>query len=94
MIDGYGFIDGEMFALYPLQGTEFMDNLARCLRYYVADRLSNDPGWRNVTVSRPRLFQGWWWRLEGETVSSLRSHSLLPSAPPPAGVLVRRQRPR
>ncbi|XP_075872017.1 5'-3' exoribonuclease 2 isoform X2 [Nelusetta ayraudi] len=31
-------------------GTEFMDNLARCLRYYVADRLSNDPGWRNVTV--------------------------------------------
>lgn len=34
-----------------LQGTEFMDNLAKCLRYYVADRLSNDPGWRNVTVS-------------------------------------------
>ncbi|XP_035278661.1 5'-3' exoribonuclease 2 isoform X1 [Anguilla anguilla] len=31
-------------------GTEFMDNLAKCLRYYVADRLSNDPGWRNVTV--------------------------------------------
>ncbi|XP_076021442.1 5'-3' exoribonuclease 2 isoform X4 [Genypterus blacodes] len=31
-------------------GTEFMDNLAQCLRYYVADRLSNDPGWRNVTV--------------------------------------------
>ncbi|XP_037305501.2 5'-3' exoribonuclease 2 isoform X1 [Pungitius pungitius] len=31
-------------------GTEFMDNLARCLRYYVADRLSNDPGWKNVTV--------------------------------------------
>lgn len=28
-----------------------MDNLAKCLRYYVADRLSNDPGWRNVTVS-------------------------------------------
>lgn len=28
-----------------------MDNLARCLRYYVADRLSNDPGWKNVTVS-------------------------------------------
>lgn len=33
-----------------LQGTEFMDNLAHCLRYYVADRLSNDPGWRNLTV--------------------------------------------
>ncbi|XP_034555130.1 5'-3' exoribonuclease 2 isoform X5 [Notolabrus celidotus] len=31
-------------------GTEFMDNLAQCLRYYVADRLSNDPGWQNVTV--------------------------------------------
>uniref|UniRef100_A0A672NTK6 5'-3' exoribonuclease n=1 Tax=Sinocyclocheilus grahami TaxID=75366 RepID=A0A672NTK6_SINGR len=31
-------------------GTEFMDNLAKCLRYYVADRLTNDPGWRNITV--------------------------------------------
>ncbi|XP_028653355.1 5'-3' exoribonuclease 2 isoform X1 [Erpetoichthys calabaricus] len=31
-------------------GTEFMDNLAQCLRYYVADRLNNDPGWRNITV--------------------------------------------
>ncbi|XP_049446346.1 5'-3' exoribonuclease 2 [Epinephelus fuscoguttatus] len=31
-------------------GTEFMDNLARCLRYYVADRISNDPGWKNITV--------------------------------------------
>uniref|UniRef100_A0A7N6F725 5'-3' exoribonuclease n=1 Tax=Anabas testudineus TaxID=64144 RepID=A0A7N6F725_ANATE len=31
-------------------GTEFMDNLAQCLRYYVADRLSNDPGWKSVTV--------------------------------------------
>ncbi|XP_072217828.1 5'-3' exoribonuclease 2 isoform X2 [Leuresthes tenuis] len=31
-------------------GTEFMDNLAQCLRYYVADRLSNDPGWKNVAV--------------------------------------------
>uniref|UniRef100_A0A673B1G8 5'-3' exoribonuclease n=1 Tax=Sphaeramia orbicularis TaxID=375764 RepID=A0A673B1G8_9TELE len=31
-------------------GTEFMDNLAHCLRYYIADRLSNDPGWKNVTV--------------------------------------------
>uniref|UniRef100_A0A3P8V8N8 5'-3' exoribonuclease 2 n=1 Tax=Cynoglossus semilaevis TaxID=244447 RepID=A0A3P8V8N8_CYNSE len=31
-------------------GTEFMDNLAQCLRYYVADRLTNDPGWKNVTV--------------------------------------------
>ncbi|KAM6915509.1 5'-3' exoribonuclease 2 [Xenentodon cancila] len=31
-------------------GTEFMDNLAHCLRYYVAERLSNDPGWRNIVV--------------------------------------------
>lgn len=31
-------------------GTEFMDNLAHCLRYYIADRLSNDPGWKNITV--------------------------------------------
>lgn len=36
-----------------LQGTEFMDNLAKCLRYYVADRLNNDPGWKNVTVREP-----------------------------------------
>ncbi|CAL8314988.1 unnamed protein product [Merluccius merluccius] len=31
-------------------GTEFMDNLAQCLRYYVSERLSNDPGWTNITV--------------------------------------------
>uniref|UniRef100_A0A8C5PNC6 5'-3' exoribonuclease n=1 Tax=Leptobrachium leishanense TaxID=445787 RepID=A0A8C5PNC6_9ANUR len=31
-------------------GTEFMDNLAKCLRYYIADRLNNDPGWKNITV--------------------------------------------
>ncbi|XP_066532870.1 5'-3' exoribonuclease 2 [Hoplias malabaricus] len=31
-------------------GTEFMDNLAKCLRYYIADRLTNDPGWRTLTV--------------------------------------------
>uniref|UniRef100_A0A8B9KCU4 5'-3' exoribonuclease n=1 Tax=Astyanax mexicanus TaxID=7994 RepID=A0A8B9KCU4_ASTMX len=31
-------------------GTEFMDNLAKCLRYYIADRLTNDPGWRTITV--------------------------------------------
>lgn len=27
-----------------------MDNLAKCLRYYIADRLNNDPGWKNLTV--------------------------------------------
>uniref|UniRef100_A0A669CU25 5'-3' exoribonuclease n=1 Tax=Oreochromis niloticus TaxID=8128 RepID=A0A669CU25_ORENI len=31
-------------------GTEFMDNLAQCLRYYVAERLTNDPGWKNIVV--------------------------------------------
>ncbi|XP_076874177.1 5'-3' exoribonuclease 2 [Brachyhypopomus gauderio] len=31
-------------------GTEFMDNLAKCLRYYVAERLTSDPGWRTLTV--------------------------------------------
>lgn len=31
-------------------GTEFMDNLVKCLRYYIADRLNNDPGWKNLTV--------------------------------------------
>uniref|UniRef100_A0A4W4F642 5'-3' exoribonuclease n=1 Tax=Electrophorus electricus TaxID=8005 RepID=A0A4W4F642_ELEEL len=31
-------------------GTEFMDNLAKCLRYYIADRLTNDPGWRTLSV--------------------------------------------
>nr|XP_006008052.2 PREDICTED: 5'-3' exoribonuclease 2 isoform X1 [Latimeria chalumnae] len=31
-------------------GTEFMDNLAKCLRYYVGDRLNNDPGWKNLAV--------------------------------------------
>eukprot|EP01137_Pigoraptor_chileana_P008821 Opistho-2@56178 len=31
-------------------GTEFMDHLAECLKYYVHDRLNNDPGWRGVKV--------------------------------------------
>ena len=34
-----------------------MDNLAQCLRYYVADRLSNDPGWKNVAVSKVLLLK-------------------------------------
>ncbi|KAK2560376.1 5'-3' exoribonuclease 2 [Acropora cervicornis] len=31
-------------------GTEFMANLSLCLRYYIADRLNNDPGWKNIQV--------------------------------------------
>lgn len=31
-------------------GTEFMDRLAQCLRYYVHERLTNDPGWANLVV--------------------------------------------
>ena len=27
-----------------------MFKLAECLRYYVHDRLNNDPGWRNIKV--------------------------------------------
>lgn len=31
-------------------GTPFMDRLAKCLHYYIHDRLNNDPGWRNIEV--------------------------------------------
>ncbi len=31
-------------------GTPFMFKLADCLRYYVHDRLNNDPGWKNLIV--------------------------------------------
>ena len=27
-----------------------MDRLAVCLRYYIADRLATDPGWKNIKV--------------------------------------------
>ena len=28
-----------------------MANLSLCLRYYIADRLNNDPGWKNIQVT-------------------------------------------
>ncbi|XP_018497047.1 5'-3' exoribonuclease 2 homolog [Galendromus occidentalis] len=31
-------------------GTPFMDRLAKCLHYYIHDRLNNDPGWQNIEV--------------------------------------------
>ncbi|RDD44675.1 5'-3' exoribonuclease 2 [Trichoplax sp. H2] len=31
-------------------GTEFMAKLAKCLRYYVADRLNNNPAWSKIAV--------------------------------------------
>ncbi|XP_041469185.1 5'-3' exoribonuclease 2-like isoform X3 [Lytechinus variegatus] len=31
-------------------GTEFMFRLADCLRYYVTERINNDPGWKNIKV--------------------------------------------
>ncbi|XP_039259920.2 5'-3' exoribonuclease 2-like [Styela clava] len=31
-------------------GTEFMFRLAACLRFYIQDRINNDPGWKNIEV--------------------------------------------
>lgn len=31
-------------------GTDFMDRLAVCLRFYIAERLATDPGWKNIKV--------------------------------------------
>ncbi|KAL4237918.1 5'-3' exoribonuclease 2 [Mactra antiquata] len=31
-------------------GTPFMFRLADCLRFYIHDRLNNDPGWKNIKV--------------------------------------------
>ncbi|KAK7103968.1 5'-3' exoribonuclease 2-like [Littorina saxatilis] len=31
-------------------GTPFMFRLANCLRYYIHDRLNNDPGWQDIMV--------------------------------------------
>ena len=29
-------------------GTEFMDSIARGLQYYISERISSNPGWKNV----------------------------------------------
>ncbi|CAG0882051.1 unnamed protein product [Darwinula stevensoni] len=31
-------------------GTPFMDRLAKCLHYYIHERLNNDPGWKDIKV--------------------------------------------
>ena len=37
-----------LFLLF--KGTPFMFRLADCLRYYIHDRLNNDPGWQNIKI--------------------------------------------
>lgn len=32
------------------QGTEFMHRLANCLRFYIQEKLNNDPGWEKIEV--------------------------------------------
>ena len=36
-------------------GTPFMDLLAASLRYWVAQKMNTDPGWKNVSISAPFL---------------------------------------
>ena len=45
------FLCGCILETFFLQGTGFMDRLAVCLRFYISDRLTNDPGWKNIKVN-------------------------------------------
>lgn len=39
-----------IFFFLLFKGTPFMFRLADCLRYYIHDRLNNDPGWQNIKI--------------------------------------------
>lgn len=38
------------YVKFCFKGTPFMFRLADCLRFYIHERLNNDPGWANIKV--------------------------------------------